>query len=391
METSAGVGLSTDAGPLKAAREAARSALGAARSERADWGLVFATAAHRPHYAAMLAAIQDEMGTANLSGCSAWGVIAGGVEVEAGPAVAVLAVRSDRIAASGLITLLAGEQTRGAAEEIGAMIAQRPGLCLLLPDPYAAPPDRLLRDLGDVAPRARAVGAAASGDPRLGHTFQFHGRNVATRGVAALHLTGSVRATIGVTQGCQPLGDPCRVTRSSGNIILELDGRSAVEVLRSRLPLGLGGSLERLGGHLFVGIPPSPGQERFEPGEYLVRGFIGIEPRQGSIGIGAPVEEGGSILLLVREPQAAREDLKSMLARLERSGAGARHRFGLYFNCAARGSSLYGHPGIDSAYIAGRFGDLPIIGFFGNAEIAPLHGANLLFTHTGVLTLVAEE
>jgi small ligand-binding sensory domain FIST len=79
---------------------------------------------------------------------------------------------------------------------------------------------------------------------------------------------------------------------------------------------------------------------------------------------------------------------------LDRLAAGNSERdacFGFYFNCAARGSSLYGLAGIDTAYISRTFGDLPIIGFFGNAEIAPLRGANRLFTYTGVLALVTED
>ncbi len=390
MSTTAGVGLSTDADPLKAAREAARTALAGVGEARADWCLVFATAPYRPHYAAMLAAIQDTLGTSILSGCSGWGVIAGDREIESGPGVAVLAVRSDRIEACGLIVPLDGDETRSAAGEIGALQRSRPGLSFLLPDPFASPLDSLLHDLKEVAPGARTIGAAASGDPHLGHTFQYYGRNVATRSVALLHLSGSVNATIGITQGCQPLGNPCRVTRCQGNIVHSLDGRPALDALRSRMPAGVRNALERLGGHLFVGIPPQPGQERFEHGEYLVRGLLGIDPKEGSIAVGTTVEEGQPILLLLRDPQAAREDLKGMLDRLGTATGDNPPRFGLYFNCAARGSSLYGHPGIDTAFIASRFPGLPIIGFFGNAEIAPLHGSNLIFTHTGVLALITE-
>ena len=390
MSTTAGTGFSTDANPLKAAREAARTALVGIGGERADWCLVFATAPYRPHYAVMLAAIQDTVGTSVLSGCSAWGVIAEDREIESGPGVAVLAVRSDRIEASSLIAPLAEEGAQSAAGEIGDLIRSRPGLSFLLPDPYALAPDSLLRDLEAVAPGARVIGAAASGDPHLGHTFQYHGRNVATRSVAALHLSGSVHATIGITQGCQPLGEPCRVTRSQGNIVHSLDGGRALDVLRSRMPAGVRNALERLAGHLFVGIPPRSGQERFEPGEYLVRGLLGIDPKKGSIAVGTTVEEGQPLLLLLREPQAAREDLKGMLDRLGTAASGSKPLFGLYFNCAGRGSSLYGLPGIDTAFISGRFPGLPIIGFFGNAEIAPLRGSNLLFSHTGVLALIAE-
>jgi small ligand-binding sensory domain FIST len=390
MSTTAGTGLSTDANPTQAARAAASAALSKCGCERADWGLVFVTAAHRPHYASMLRTIQGELGTRCLSGCSAWGVMAGADEVEGEAAVAVLAVRSDRITATNLMAPLGDDEAGEAAREIAALRSDRPGLFILLPDPFASSPDRLLRELNAVAPEARVVGAAASGDLRLGHTYQFYGRNVATQAIAGLYLSGQFESTIGVTQGCQPLGDPGRVTRGSGNLILELDGRPALEVLRSRLPASLRDSLERLGAHLFVGIPPRSGQTRIEPGEYLVRGILGIDPQQGSIAAGTSIEEGQPLLLLIREPHAAREDLKHMLARLGEASPEKPYRFGLYFNCAARGSSLYGLPGIDSAFISARFGDLPIVGFFGNAEIAPLRGSNLLFTHTGVLALIAE-
>ena len=79
-----------------------------------------------------------------------------------------------------------------------------------------------------------------------------------------------------------------------------------------------------------------------------------------------------------------------MLERLNGQRGDARWRFGLYFNCAGRGSVFYGILGVDSAYIAQRFGDLPVAGFFGNAEMAPLRDRNLLFTHTGVLALFGE-
>lgn len=276
--------------------------------------------------------------------------------------------------------------------EVARRIAGRPGpaLLVLLPDPFSVRPEVLLEALARHAPGTDAVGAAASADPSAGRTFQFYGRNVATRALAALHLSGGFRHRVGITQGCQPLGTACRITRSEGNVILELDGSPAVEVLRSRLPAGLRDSLDRLGAHLFLGLPPDPSQDRIEPGEYLVRSLVGVDAQRGALLAGAPVRAGQAILLAVREPQSARDDLKQMLERLRPRDDAARHAFGFYFNCAARGTSLHGLPGIDTAYISGALGDLPIIGFFGNAEIAPLRGVNRLFTYTGVLALVAE-
>ena len=36
-----------------------------------------------------------------------------------------------------------------------------------------------------------------------------------------------------MTQGCQALGDPLTITAAEGNLILEIDGRPAVEALRT--------------------------------------------------------------------------------------------------------------------------------------------------------------
>jgi small ligand-binding sensory domain FIST len=389
MSTRAGAGLSQQADAARAAAEAASMALEGVGSERADWGLVFATPAHRPHYAALLAAVQKTLGTASLAGCSGAGVMAAGEEIEDGPGIAVLAVRSDRLRAEAHLSPAGDDFGRSAAQDLGSRLP-RQGLLVAFPDPFAIRPDLLLREMHAAGVVIPAVGTAAGGAPRQPATFQFFGRNVATRSLVALHVQGPLRTAVGITQGCQPLGPPCRVTRASDNTVLELDGRPALTVLRGRLPGELGESLERLGGWLFIGMPPDPSQETMAPREYLVRPLVAIDPERGALLLGEDVVEGQWIYIVLRDAQAARDDLKLMLERLGDAPGEPPPSFGLYFNCAGRGSALYGFPGVDAAFIAQRFGPLPIVGVFGNAEIAPLGGRNLLFTHTGVLVLVGE-
>src|SRR5437762_2735360 len=73
-------------------------------------------------------------------------------------------------------------EPRAAAGDIARQLMGHPaGLLVLLPDPLAVPPDHLLHELGRAAPGFEAIGAAASGDPALRGTFQFYGRNVASR------------------------------------------------------------------------------------------------------------------------------------------------------------------------------------------------------------------
>jgi small ligand-binding sensory domain FIST len=391
VATQAGTGLSQNTDAVRAAREAAGAALERIGGERADWGLVFATPGHRPQYAPLLAEVQKTLGTACLAGCSGAGVIGAGEEVEGGHGVAVLAVRSDVLRAETHLVPGGDDFGRQAALDLAGRLPAD-GSLLAFPDPFAVRPQIFLSELRSAGSRLAVLGGAPGGAPRHPATFQFFGRNVATRSIAALHLRGeSARGVIGITQGCQPLGPPCRVTRGSENIVLELDGRPALDVLRRRLPAGVSETLERLGGHLFVGFPPDPAQEEIRSGEYLVRPLVAIDPGRGAILLAEDVRVGQPLLILLREGQAARDDLKAMLERFPAPAGDDGWRFGLYFNCAGRGSALYGIPGVDAAYIAQRFGDLPVAGFFGNAELAPLNDRNLLFTHTGVLALFAER
>jgi small ligand-binding sensory domain FIST len=393
MTTRAGVGLSLSPETGEAARAAARQALERAGSEEADWALLFATHPHRPRYGEALTETRRVLGTERVAGCGAWGVLAGSEEIEGRPAVAVLAVRSDRIHAGTVFAPIEAERPAAAAAEIARQAGppSAGGLLMLLPDPFAARPDDILATLERLAPGLEAVGGACSGSPSAEGTFQFCGRNVATRAMTGLRLAGDLRRLVGVTQGCQPLGPACRVTRGEGNVIVELDGRPALEVLRGRLPEALRDTYPRLGAHLFLGWPPDPALDEIPPGEYLVRPLVGADPDRGALVAGAAVRAGQPLLLVLRDPQAARDDLKEMLGRLGPEARALRPGFGLYFNCAGRGSSLYGAPGIDTAYITGTLGDVPLIGFFGNAEIAPLRGRNRVFTYTGVLVLVGEK
>jgi len=142
-------------------------------------------------------------------------------------------------------------------------------------------------------------------------------------------------------------------------------------------------------GQTKIALPePKPGELR--PGEYLVRNIVTADPDTGVLAVSANVEEGQSIIFAHREATSAHDDLLRMLDEVSPERTGLPYRFGLYFNCLARGRSLYERTGVDLEVLQRRLPEVPLLGFFCNAEIAPLHGCNQLFTYTGVLLLVAE-
>lgn len=376
----AGSGLSDRPSAAEAGRAAASAALARLGTERPDWGLVFATPFFEDGFESLLEGVVETLGTDRLAGCSGLGVLTEEGEIEGRPGVAVLAVASDEIHAHPFLL--------GLPESPDPSAGGPDGLMILTPDPGRLQ-EAAARGLlgGDEESRRTVVGAmAASVSPA---TAQFLGERVVTRAIAGLRLGGRFDHRVGITQGCSPLGGIMTVTEGEAGWITALDGEPAFDTLVARLPPILVEDLERLASRLFLAV--SPTGEPLDPGarDYLVRPILSMDRERKVLAVSFDVNPGMQVLPVVREPDAARDDLRAMLRQIGDTPA-RRERFGLYFNCCARGVSLYGVDGVDSGYIAGALRGVPVVGFFGNGEIAPLGGRSHLFAYTGVLAVVSE-
>ena len=99
------------------------------------------------------------------------------------------------------------------------------------------------------------------------------------------------------------------------------------------------------------------------------------------------VHQGSVLSFAYRSPRTAEDDLKEMLHRLKNKNP-LTPTFGVYFNCASRGDSLYGRPNVDTKLIREILGSFPLIGFFGAYEMAQIPKGVQLYTYSGVLVLV---
>ena len=389
----AGVGQSTEASTEKAVEQAFAAALAHAEIRQADMALIVLTAEHMRDQERLRYAVSHAANHAVVVGSSAAGILTGEGEVEGSHGIAVLALASDQLQANAFLF----EPLRGHDAEAGARIAKLAGpalggnlLTVLMPDSYNGQAQEMLQAMEREIGYSPVIGAGSSESGVAGATFQLCNDKVATNAVAGLHLSGSFESFIDITQGCQPITEPLVITRADGNIIYEIDNRPAFEVFTSVLKGPLLEDLRRALMYVFVGVPADRRRNSVGGGEYLVRNIIGLDSEKKIIGVADEVTEGQAMIFTLRDGQRARDDLGQMLKRQAQRLDGKKPVFGVYFNCCARGASLYGIPGIDSAYIRQVLGDFPLIGMFGGYELAPLGGANHLFAYTGVLALIAE-
>ncbi len=361
--------------------EAAEAAV--AGSGRAEAALLFATPSYAAELPALLAAAAEVLGTRAIVGASVHGVIHAGREHEGGPVLAVLA-QSGLAAAPFLLRDLQGEEA-SAGDQIAALLGGAPraeDLVIVLPDPRALRPGPLLEGLRGALGEALVAGAGAM-DALSDSPLQWCGSQIESGALAGLVLRGLRRPRVGVTQACRPATELFTVTRVRGNWVLELDGRPALEVYREAAGEPLAADLRRAAAHLLLALPRDAG-ESLAPGTYLVRNIAGFAPSENAFAIPESLAPGRRIAFAHRDPEAARDDLKAMLAGL----AGEAPACGLYFDCCARGAGFLGAQDLEAAYLEQALAPAPVLGVYGSCEFGPIGGSVELLTYTGVLALL---
>lgn len=401
----AGAGLSDLAASGEAVRRAVAEAAGEARLDRADLLFLFVTSDHLPQFPEVARAAAQASGGARVVGCTGYGVLTSEGEIEGGPGVAALALGGDGVAAAPFLSeglsaaprecgRAIGRQARGA---LGAKLEEGPPpLVILLPDTYNLRPRELFEGIHEgLGRRAVIVGGGASENGSLGRTFQFLDGRVHNNAVAGAVLAGGQARFIGISQAYQPVGDPWLVTRAKDNLIFEISGRPAFEVFAEAAGPELMENLRAAASQVFVGIPGDPDQVSLDHGNYIVRPIVGVEPAKGILALAEPIPVGQAITFARRDGGRALDDFEAMLQKgVDRFGRGNfddAAAFGLYFNCAGRGSALYGSRGVDAAAIRRAMFGLPVAGFFTGAEIGPIGGHDHLHQFSGVLVLLGEN
>lgn len=385
----AGAGAAVHTDGFTAAGLAAHRALVAAGTTSAEVVLAFAGSRHDDdEYAGVLNGVQRTIPTARVIGCSATGVLTSGEELENGSAVAVMALSGE-----GLPSPLVVRGLRDDARSAGARLGQqamealggdaRGAALAVLVDPGELDAADFILGISDSAPDILLTGAGASGGPRGSRVF-FDGGAHTDAGVALL-IPPALHPTFGMTQGCQGLTDPMTITAADGNLILEIDGRPPHEILQQTLADPRNRALgPMLSSHLLAGIGDISSGGR---SDYVVRPFAVTDADSRALAVAEPVRPGQTIRFTLRDAIGAREDMKAMLDEQAEARAGIAPRFGVYFNCAGRGSALYGQPGLDPDLIRRRFGPIPVIGIESSFEIAPACGRTRIHMFTGVLLL----
>jgi small ligand-binding sensory domain FIST len=366
--------LGLDAEPLAAAR-GALAQLHAALDGPADLVLVFGSG---PGLGDQLGLVRRELPNAVPLGCSAAGIVGGGREIEGAHALSLLGARLPGVRAAPFHF---APEAQPAPEELRARLGD-PAALLLLADPFSLDAEAWLEHLNAALPGCPTVGGLASGGAQPGDHLLCAGERVLRAGLVGVALHGALELDTIVAQGCRPIGVPLFVTRASGNLVLELDGRSPLVLLQELFEAAAPEDRPLFRGSLFAGLEMREGSTHYGRGDFLVRNIAGIDSRSGAIAIGAPVRAQQILQFQLRDRRTSAEDLAQQLERYRRERDAGAARGALLFSCVGRGLGLYRQPDHDSRAFKRALGDVPLGGFFGNGELGPVEGRTYLHAYT---------
>lgn len=203
---------------------------------------------------------------------------------------------------------------------------------------------------------------------------------VVSGGLSGLLLAAEVPVVVGLSQGCAPIGPAHVVTDSAQGVLMAVDGRPALEVLKDEAGELIARDLRRAAGYIHVALPVAGS----DTGGYMVRNLLGIDPRQGWLAVGDHIEAGQSVIFVRRDPKSAQTHMKRMLADVVRRLDGRPPLAAFYHSCLARGRHLFGTDEAELALIRDTLGPVPLVGFFGLGEFC----GERLHTYAGVLTVI---
>jgi hypothetical protein len=394
MTINAGVGMSRHHNPNVAGREAAEQALEKADVSKPDFVLMFASIGY--DQPSLVRAVREATGGAPLSGCSAEGTINGDDADESNFSVVVTAISSDELQWHHGIVPGLEDDPRAVGKQVAQdllpnLSADAIGL-FVFPDGLTDYLEPFFAGLEENLPSDRFLplwgGGAGNNVSVEEPTYQYCDDEVISGGVSYALLSGKAQAGWVISHGLVPIGSARTVTRSQGNVIYEIDGKPAIEVLKEYLPEGaLAEDRDWMRYAVSLALTTkAPNYMKDE--EYVVRGVPAVRMADGSIIVQTEVPEGTSVWFSSRDKEKITSRFDRMARQITEQLGDDKPKLVFQFECFTRGKSLFREQ--EKVQLLKRLRqsvgpDVPWAGFYTIGEIGPVEEHNLRHLYTSVV------
>lgn len=373
MATQAGVGLSNNKDSRQAGYEACSLAMKKAGVENPDIVIAFSSAGLNQND--VVHGINEASNKAPLMGCSDAGQITNEGPNKGG--VSVMVIKSDSIkftpGTGGQISSGARESGAALARDISGKTAEPLKLLMMLTDVLKGNGADIVRGVQDVLGQDfLIVGGAAGDDFQFKETFVYYYDQILPSSIVGVGLSGDFSVGIGVRHGWTPVGLPKKVTKSSGAVVEEIEGKPAVKIYEEYF----GKKAEELKAEplAIMAITYPLGMSVEGSDEFLIRDPITVDEK-GAITCAAEIPEGSEVRLMIGSKDDAIAAAKDAAQKALEQLGGVQPKAVVIFNCIARNKLFGRDAGEEIQAIQSILGvNVPLIGFYTYGEQAPIGG-----------------
>lgn len=233
------------------------------------------------------------------------------------------------------------------------------------------------------------AGVGVMGDMSLTHACAIWiNEKIMRHGLAAVTINGPLKVDTVVLSGTRPASGYHLITKAVDNIIYELDGKPALEVIDGIL----GGSMSWDEYPLFITLGVNNGDkfEEYQQENYSNRFCLGIDKEQKSmIMVETDLRQGQEVQLMRRDFDFAY--IEPEISKLFSKIGDRKPVFAYYIDCVGRVSAYSGMAEEESLEVIRLIRNVPCFGIFSGVEITNIKNNVKPLDWTGVLCLFSEE
>jgi hypothetical protein len=288
---------------------------------------------------AFLQGLREAAGPVAVVGCSTQGVVGRGSVVEEGYAAGAMGLGGESLDVTTSHVEEIQVDTKAKGQALGqALRAQAKGplrAVIVHYDPLCgADVETFLRALHHAVECPIIGGAAAEFWGPMQKTFQYAEGRALSHAAIAVGLSGDCTIETDLCHGTSPVGIEMTVTKADNNVVLEFDGRPALEVWQefcAEAPERIDHS-----GAIGIGLPTT------DPDVYLVRCAFGVDTERSGVVFQGPIAAGSTVMFNHRTVNGAVDGTAAMGKRLVQRLNGKPVRAALGFECGARTKPFLG-------------------------------------------------
>jgi hypothetical protein len=389
MTTRAASSFSLEPDSIDAGRLTGQALCAELQGEAPKLVLVYATTNHDQE--PLLEGLREAVGPdATIVGCSAQGVVGNAQLTEEGLAVAAMAFGGSSIRTAAAVEREFQVESQAKGKSLAASVKQQlggePVVAVLLYDPLcAADVEALIAGIrSELSCPVVGGGAGQPWGPPV-QTYQYWNSEVISHGVVLIGIAGPFEAEIGICHGTSPTGIAMTITKASGNQILEIDGRRALDVLLESIgysPPEDGTIHQSYLASWAIGI-----QRQTSSGEpaTVIRGAFGFDNANGSIIVQAAIPEGSRVMFHHRKQENVLGGTERLAAELAGRLEGRSPWAVLGFECAARTFPFLGEANTIKEHhqLRGAVApNAPWLGMMAWGEVGPSSGITAFHNYT---------